>query len=389
MTETKPTLEPLRAELLSELVDAGGPCLTLVTPPHRPGDPSQPAVLPKTDLEEATAQLAARKVSADTIAQLLRPLRELIADEGARGTDSVRILFRSRDNLREVELPMDGPMIRMCIAGDCYFLRPMISALSVPDHLYVLEITKKDAALMSCGGSGLLRCELPKGTPHTIDDVTGFDPPDHDLMNRSAAGPSSGAMAGVQFGTGSEREKAHAHLHDFYRAVDRGLNELVGSNPAPVILAGVDEDIALYRAASTYPVLLRQSIPTIPAGHKHASAADIWRRARHIARFDSQERAAASLSASAERLAPARFSTDLDVILQAAAQGRIIDLYLDENGRRMGDFDGKVFGGRNNWRGEELLNVAAVETLRHGGHVYSLPTHLMTNRAFAAAAFRY
>jgi hypothetical protein len=70
-------------------------------------------------------------------------------------------------------------------------------------------------------------------------------------------------------------------------------------------------------------------------------------------------------------------------------EGRIIDLYLDDNGRRIGNFDGKIFGGRNNWHDEELLNIAAVETLRRGGRVYTLPTHLMTGGAVAAATFRY
>jgi len=388
MTETKPTLEPLRAELLSELIDADGPCLTLLAPPYRPGEPTQQAALLKTDIEEAAAKLAARKVGADTIAQLLVPLRELVPEERVRGTDLARMLFRSRDTLRQIELPADGAVARMCVAGDCFYLRPVLNALAVPERVYVLEVTKRDVHLLACDRSGVVPCELPKGTPRALEEVMGFDPPDHDLKNRCASGPSTGTMGGVEFGTGSEREKGHGHLHDFYRAVDRGLHELAGSNPAPVILAGVAEDVTLYRAASKYPILLRESIPGIPAGHKHLAGAQISRRAWNIARFDNQERAAAALSATAERLAPGRFSTDLDTILRASVEGRVIDLYLDDNGRRVGNFDGRTFGGRNNWHQEDLLNVAAVETLRHGGHVYSLPTHLMAGREIAAA-FRY
>lgn len=388
MTETKPVVEPLRAELLSELIDADGPCLTLLAPPYRPGDPSQPAALLKADLEEAAAKLAARKVDADTIAQLLRPLRELLPEEQGRGTDSARILFRSRDILQQIDLPEVGPTTRMCAVGECFYLRPLLNALAVPERVYVLEVTKRDVHLLACDRSGIVPCELPKGTPRILEDVMGFDPPDHDLKNRSSAGPSTGAMGGVQFGTGSEREKARAHLHDFYRAVDRGLHELAGSNPAPLILAGVAEDVVVYRAASKYPLLLRETIPGIPAGHKHSAGAEIARRAWNIARFDHQERAAAALRASAERLSPGRFSTDLDAILRASVEGRIIDLYLDDNGGRVGNFDGRAFGGRNNWHQEDLFNVAAVETLRHGGHVYTLPTHLIADRAIAAA-FRY
>jgi hypothetical protein len=116
---------------------------------------------------------------------------------------------------------------------------------------------------------------------------------------------------------------------------------------------------------------------------------EVLLQAQAIALFDYQKRTGAVLSESKERLAPGRFSTDLDVVLRAAVEGRIIDLYLDDNGRRIGNFDGKIFGGRNNWHDEELLNIAAVETLRRGGRVYTLPTHLMTGGAVAAATFRY
>jgi hypothetical protein len=114
----------------------------------------------------------------------------------------------------------------------------------------------------------------------------------------------------------------------------------------------------------------------------------ISRRAHDIALFDYQRRRALDMAVSKEQLTPARFSTDLDGILRAAVEGRVSDLYLDENGQRMGNFDGKVFGGRANWHDEDLLNVAAVETLLRSGAVYSLPSHLMTG-AVAAAAFRY
>jgi len=197
-------------------------------------------------------------------------------------------------------------------------------------------------------------------------------------------------MRGVQFGTGSEREKQHGHLHDFYRAVDRGLNALLFSQQTPLILAGVEEDLAIYRSVSTYPNLLDQTIHGSPTGR---AKAELAREARIVALSDSHKRAAAALAKAAEQFGPGRFSTDLDAILRAAVQGRVIDLYIDENSRRLGDFDGKAVGGRNFWHAEDLLNVAAVETLRYGGQVHTLPVHWISNRALivngAAATCRF
>jgi len=385
--DAKLTAEPLRKELIPELVHAAGPCITLLLPPYRPGEAGEPAAAQlKTGLQEAAKKLAARKIAEPLIDALLEPLRQLShEEESLAGSGWARVIYRSTAVFRQFDLPVPPLPARACTVGDCFWIRPILASLALPPTVYVLEVTKKAVALLVCDFTGIAHVELPKGTPKTLDEALGFKAPDHDLMNRSASGPSTGAMRGVQFGTGSEREAQHAHLHDFYRLVDRGVIELLRSNHAPLILAGVEEDAAIYRSISNYPNLLEQGIHGSPGAEMTPEL--ILRKVHDITLFDFQRRTALKMSESKERLGPGRFSTELESILQAAAEGRVSDLYLDENGQRMGTFAGKV-GGNPNWHDEDLLNVAAVETLRRGGAVYSLPSHLMA-AAVAAAAFRY
>jgi hypothetical protein len=390
-TKIEPKLreEPLTKEVVSELIHAGGPCITLLLPPYRPGESGEsPAAILKTDLQEAAKRLAARKIAEPLIRELLEPLERLSqAEESLAGTASARVIFRSHDVFRRSVLAIPASPARACIIGDCFSVRPILSSATMAPVVYVLEVTKKAVTLLACGLTKVTPAQLPKGTPQTLDEALGFDVPDHDLINRSSAGPSTGAMSGVQFGTGSGREKQHAHLGDFYRAVDRGMCELLRSTQAPLVLAGVDEDVAIYRSISAYANLLEQGIHGSPGAA--VSPAQMLQHAHDIALFSFQKRAAHEMAESKERLAPARFSTDPDGILRAAVEGRVSDLYLDENGRKMGTFAAKVFGGHANWHDEDLLNVAAVETLLRGGAVYSLPTHFMPAGAVAAAAFRY
>ncbi len=387
--DPKLNVETLRKEVIPNLVHAWAPCVTLLFPPYRPGEPGETAAaVLKAELQQATKDLAARKVKEPLISELLEPLRQLShEEESSAGSVSDRVIFRSRDVFHRFALPIPASPARACTVGDCFWIRPILASLTLPAHVYVLEITKKAVTLLACGiTGGVTPLELPAKTPKTLDAFLGFDPPDHDLMNRSAAGPSTGAMHGVQFGTGSGRETQQGYLHDFYRNVDRGVKELLGSSQAPLILAGVEEDAAIYRSINSYSNLLEQGIPGSPGAG--TAPAQILRQAHDITLFDIQRRAAQEMSESKERLSPARFSSDLESILRAAAEGRVSDLYLDENGQRMGNFDGKIFGSRTNWHNEDLLNVAAVETLLHGGAVSSLPSHLMTG-VVAAAAFRY
>jgi Bacterial archaeo-eukaryotic release factor family 3 len=385
--ERKPA-EAFEKGIVSELVRAAGPCVTLVLPPYRHGASEAPAAQLKTALHDAAKQLAARKFSELVIGDLLEPLRQWSHEEDSlAGSTNARAIFRSAGLLHQFALPVPPPNRRFCTVGDCFWLCPILNSLALPPHVYVLEITKKAVAMLACGFSDVTSVEFPQGTPTTLDQAMEFDAPDHDLKNRSSAGPSVGAMPGVSFGTTSDREKHRARLHDFYRVVDRGVNELLRWNQAPLVLTGVDEDTSIYRSLSTYPDLCDRSIHGSPGAPM--TATQVLSEAHRIALDEIQQRASREMAAARERLAPARFSIHLADILQAAVEGRVSDLYLDEQAERPGSFDGKAFGGTVNWLEEDLLNVAAIETLRRGGAVYLLPSQLMMDGSAAAAAFRY
>ncbi len=211
--DTKLTVDMLPKEVIPDLVHASAPCITLLLPPYRPGTPGETAAaLLKAELQQATKDLAARKVAEPVISELLEPLRQLSQEEEwLAGSDSDRVIFRSREVFRRFALPVPALPARACTVGDCFWIRPILASLTLPAHVYVLEITKKAVTLLACGiTGGVPPLELPAKAPRTLDAFLGFDPPDHDLMNRSAAGPSTGAMHGVQFGTGSGRETQHS-----------------------------------------------------------------------------------------------------------------------------------------------------------------------------------
>ena len=388
--EPKLTADRFTNDIIKDLVSTAGPCITVILPPYRPGEPGKPAAaVLKMDLQEAAKKLAARKIAQPLTDELLEPLHQLSHEEGSlAGSGFARVIFRSQGVFRQFELTIPPSPEQACAVGDCFCIRPVLKSLAAPEKVYVLDVGRKSVTLLACGASQVSRVQLPTGTPQTLEQALGFDAPDHDLMNRSSAGPSTGAMHGVQFGTGYGREAEHAHLHDFYRVIDRAVNELLRPQQAPLILAGVEEDTAIYRSINTYPNLVEQSIAGSMQGSSMTPAV-ISRNAHDIAQSSFEQRAALRMAAARERFAPARFSVDLDAILRAAAEARVSDLYLDENGQRIGAFEGKIFGGHANWHNEDLLNVAAVETLLGGGAVYSLPSHLMPDGAVAAAAFRY
>ena len=72
-------------------------------------------------------------------------------------------------------------------------------------------------------------------------------------------------------------------------------------------------------------------------------------------------------------------SADVREIVRAASTGRVEHLFLSENGAVPAAVDG----------GADLLDTAAVQTLRHGGDVQTLPETSMPPGSPMCAVFRY
>lgn len=380
-------LEPLRLESIQELVRSSAPCITVLLPPYRPGEQARSiAALLKSNVKDAARELVYRKVPESVMADLLDPLQQLTEDpELLGGSHWGRAVFRSEQVFRQYELT--EPVSPTLKVGGCFEIRSILGQLHLPQEFYLLKLSKKRVGLLRCAALRAEPMKLPKGVPETLEEALALEWPDHDLENRSAAGSSTGAMRRVRFGTGSGRETQHTYLADFYKAVDRGIHQLLHTRGAPLVLAGVDEDTALYRSINKYANLLGRSVLGSPS--EALPEADLLGHAYAIVRSARTDRDARTLAETRERVAPARFSTDLDRILGAAVDARVGRLYIDERAQRVGIFEGARRGGRWNWGEEDLLNVTAVETILHGGLVFGLPKCSMPEGAAVAAIFRF
>ena len=387
MTATKRALDLLRMEHMAELLRHPGPCLTLRMPPYIPGAQSKStAMLLNTYIQDATRYLGDCKVPGSAIVDLLDPLRELGEDpELSEGSHWGRAIFRSPDVFRQFHLA--EPAGAALTIGSCFEIRPILAELHLPLQFYLLKLSKERVEVLRCADLRIESVELPKGMAATLQEMLAFKPPDHDLENRSAAGSSTGAMRGVHFGTGSGRETQHTYLSDFYKAANRGVNDLLKDGKPPLMLVAVEEHTAMYRALNTYPNLLAQNIHGSP--DSFLQEADLMRRGFAIIRAAGMERAVKELAESRERVAPVRFSTDLNSILRAAVEGRVDRLYIDEYARRYGVFQRLAEVNHQTWGSEDLLNLGAVETILHNGQAFAVPDGAIPDGAVLAAVFRF
>jgi hypothetical protein len=161
---------------------------------------------------------------------------------------------------------------------------------------------------------------------------------------------------------------------------------------APLVLAGVDYLLPIYREANTYPNLVDEGIEGSPEalGEKeiHRQAWDIVRPIIVAEQREAMDRYQALADTGDERA-----SNDPAAIVSAAHHGRVETLFVATDHHLWGSLGrnaNEVQAREEREPGDQdLLDYAAVQVLVNGGTVYALSLEEMPGGGAASAVFRY
>jgi hypothetical protein len=256
------------------------------------------------------------------------------------------------------------------------FLTPFFAEASLPNDLFVLGLGTKHLRLFHYAQGACMELDLPEGVPASLEEADKRS--DLNLENRSSIGSNAGSMHSMRFGTMSDRESAGDHLRHFFGLVDHGLKPLLAGKP--LLLMGVHEEIHAYERAAKYSHLLGSGIDGSP---EVLSVAQVAVLAGEAAKADYQRHADAVLAEFREMKERVRTLKDPLAILRAAAQGRVHRLCVRK------DTQSFVSAAEAGVPKQDLVNAAAVETLRTGGEVFELGQDRMAEAEPLAAILRY
>jgi hypothetical protein len=364
---------------LKPLCASGGPCITITLPAFHHGAQALPH---STNLKAAVRQaqqLLLKQSLSEEGEGLLAPIRELAEDPEMNASGRARMIFRSPGGFRQFYLPGLVPL-RTVVGPYCHIL-PFLNQLCADREFYILGLNEKHLHLLHYTDGNCEEVQLPDGVPKNAEAAGAFDPPDHTLRDQSGAGQSSGIQSAVVFGTGSEREKAHERLREFFRLVDQGLSKVLAGQP--LLLSGVGYEVAIYRRAAIYPFLMEGYLE----GDLHdLRIQEIAHRASEQARIQARKQAEKQLHLLREMAGTKRTSFDIHLVLKAAEEGRVAKLILGIE--EEAEF-GTTLQGVESDSQEGLLNAAAVLSIRNGAEVFMLSADAMGPLAPLAAMFRY
>ena len=380
---TATALKQLDLDELRRLAHIKGSCVTLNIPDSHPGaaDSARRAQLRQlthTAMNELGHFSPAKE--AEALSNALQAFVETIPLGGDAAGGPGFTVFVSPGHEVAFSTPGVEPS---AVAATHFHLLPLMAAACAPKDFYALGASRKSIRLWHMTASGCEEVALPSTVPANIEAAEGVDHPDHNIQNRStigsnAGGSNSGKMNSMRFGTISDYDSEAEHLYHFFVLVAKGLRDVV--RDLPTFLIGTRPDLLAYRKAAHNAALLDDEWHENPA---HCTPAQVETKARHAA---SQE-----LLRRAERAAQAlpeirnKLTNDPAGTYAAAVEGRVHQLFVADHAA-VAAATAHIEGLHAD---DDILNAAAVETLRTGGTVFVVPGETLAAGGPIAAVLRY
>ena len=383
-----------RNELVALSETHGEWCVSLFLPTVRAGAETQQNPIRFRNLlrtaEERLMKAGLRKPDAEN---LLQPADALLndADLWRHMSDGLAV-FVTGDELHTFRAPI--PFEELAIVTHRFHLKPLLPLLSNDGQFYVLALSQDEIRILEGTRDSVTQVEM-ESVPDSLAEALQFDDPESRLQWRTAASGAAGGSGGTVFyggGSGSDSE-GKKNILRYFQKVDRGLNDLLAEKSVPLLVAGVDYLLPIYREANTYRHLMDAGIvgnpETLSARELHEKA---WKIVRpHFAEAQQQDRERfEQLTGQQSQQA----SSDLKTILKAAHEGRVATLFVALDAYQWG-----IFKPASNYKlpvhldrqpeDQDLFDLAAILTFANGGQVFAVPDDEVPGDSSMAAIFRY
>lgn len=379
--------------------DGEGDCVSIYMPTHRAtNEIEQDRIRLKTLLNEAEEELLSAGLSEGDVADLLAPIREQLAPQPTFWQHQLDglCIFRSSELLYAYRLPYSFE--ELVTVSPRFHLKPLWPMLSGDGQFYLLTLHKDSVELYQgtrYGMSHLTLSEMPQSTEELLLERDLERPQQwHTETQVSGAHPRvRGARPAMFHGHGMIEQHEEDDILRYYREVDRALDPIWGDEAIPLVLAGNDTVVDLYRRANTYPYLLEEeSVRVNPASldpeELHARAWEIVEPGL----LSEMERAEKDYRMWAGRDSD-RASHDLKTIVSAAYFERVKVLFVAVGAQAWGTFDPEAnaihIDDEPTPENGDLLDFAAIHTLLNSGTVYAVPAAEIPGDGDLAAIFRY
>ncbi|OEF97537.1 baeRF3 domain-containing protein [Desulfuribacillus alkaliarsenatis] len=279
-------------------------------------------------------------------------------------------VFLSEKGMCYYQLPVEVP--ELAVVSDGYHLKPLMQLLTEDGHFYILSLNQKHVRLFSCSKHFASELHL-EDVPTDIETYLKYDDPEKQLQFSTHTPGGGGAVRAASYHGHSVSDEEKTNLLRFFQEIDKGVRKTINDTNAPMVLAGVEYYLPIYREANKYNGVVADGVigsteqMQLKEMHEHS-----WNIVEPIF---SQKRKEATDRYN-EFKGTGRTLNDVEEIIRAAYAGRIETLFVALHEQASPD-------------NRDLLNDAAIQAYIQGGAVYVIGSDEAPDKQEVAAVLRY
>lgn len=345
-------------------------CISIFIPTHHFRETSlidQDVLIFKNQLKTVRAELRLRSIDENLQDQFLRPLENLLEDSDFwRHQNNCLAIFLSEGFFQTYELSITCSSL--VYVASTFFLKPLIPLLYEDGKFLILTLELNKVQLYLYTGEDISHIPLPHKTPSRLEEAVGYDFEEKSLQIRSQ---QHGDKRSVYHGQGEGKEDRKNEILRFFREINKGVAAVVGDQKYPMILAGIEYLVPIYRKANTYKNLWETPLILHPSD---LHVEEILRRARELM-MPIWKRGFSTKSNQFKQLEKtSKVAIGISEILPLAYQGNIDSLFIQTHYETWGVFDPEKKSVRldknKNLINTSLTNLAAIQVILKGGKVF-------------------
>jgi hypothetical protein len=363
-------------------------CVSIYMPTHPAGrEGQQDAIRLRNLVTTAEELLQMRGMRRQQAVELLKAILKLPHDPASWSKRQHGLaIFRSEKAFTNYWLAT--PFDEFVAVDERFQIKRLLPAINASPQFYVLAVSRNRIRLLKVSWPGMEMVH-PKGLPDNIKKALNLQGADRGEQVHSGMRGDLGKEAGVFHGQGGHRDTQKEELVEYFRIINESLRPVLREKSWPLILAGVEYEMAIFREVSDD---IRITEEILNGNFDYVEDKTLYTQALPLTQkfYDKQRHQAIAKYRS---LADTNLTVDdVEKVVLAAFEGRVGTLLVDYRAGKFGRFDPER--NRIEFVSEEdptmdLVEMATAQAILHKGNVYGVTSDELHTAGPLWATLRY
>lgn len=358
--------------------------ITITLPTEKVGDKRQQNPIRfKNLLNETLQKLTAEGMKQDDANTFLQPAKELLGQPLFwSGMEQGMVAYLTEDYFEIFKVPYD--IREMTYVHDHFRITPLMPMISTNGSFCVLAVGQENPRLLRCTRTNV-KDITPDDVPESLKTWVG-QKPEQQVQYHTGNNEGDGA---IYFGHGATEEDHKELVQGFLRDVERPVTKKMKQINDPLVLAGTEPNLPIYKKINKYSRILEDAVDRNPNGISDIQLRDMsWNVVRDYFLSEMYEYMETYREGSSDYI-----SRDLTEVITSTVMGKSAAIFITKDLVRWGKYDEeqhKVFFNNAPANSDlDLMNWLTMKGIETGSKVYILSGEEMPDNSEVAALFRY